>query len=849
MDFAHRKFDVPQVHNQAYRQALNDFTTSFQFFKKKIATLYLDTIRNNTALLQGDTLRLATDKQLRIIRTNDIELLSKNEIIVERYYHYISELHNKQLSWYSFLVISNVILLVVLLLLVVRFFQEQLLTVTHVSQQIAQGNMVATLDDELDQGLRPLADSLLDISENIRNATNFALNIGEGKLDINLAKLREGDKLGKALFEMRDKLRKVTQQEDERRWIINGRAELGEILRNNQRNSLEDLCNAYLSKLVQYMNFNQGSVFLKQYNTSPNNDAYMQLFACYAYDKRKYMERKLAIGQGLIGQCFLEKNSIYLENIPNDYVYITSGLGEANPTSLLLVPIITEDEVFGVIELASFSKIRSHQIQFIETAAEMLANSIATIEINLKTQKLLEDAKKANAELTQKDTLMQKNAQELQNIRVELDQKLLELKQEANMGQRILDAINKTNVTIEFDFDGNILNVNDMFLRVTGYTRQDVIGKNEMLFLPLEEVNSQRYHLLWESLRNGSYITGEYRRISKTGKEIWLNGTYNPIFDIHGKPLKVIKFAQFTTEEKEKDHEFSSRIAAINHSLPIVELDTNGKIKSVNQLFAQTIGYKRIFLVGKNMLDFLEDKRDFQNLWENLLKGESKSETFLFVTADNTLMYFICTFSPIKNLMGQVHKIHTVLVNITEQKNMEIELLNNEATLQNTIEQLSQAQGELEEQRSELRRMLSQERAKNRILASKDASTELMFTAKLEEILRHIDQIGQTDTLQIVQNATMPLIEIDTTGRICQSNESFKHMVGYQQTELKQLLVRSIVNFGEHDKEIHTRLLQGDVIKEQAIVKNKDGFFMPAKVIAIPIFNDKLHILVFVLEN
>jgi PAS domain S-box-containing protein len=617
-------------------------------------------------------------------------------------------------KWSFVLIIAIALLYLLCIYLLYRHFRVAIPHLIEISDEVSIGNFNTSLRRRVDKTLLPLVYSFNSVVNNFKNATDFAIHIGEGKFDAPFQKAGEGDLLGEALIEMRNKLKKAHEDEEERRRQGRIRGEMGNLLRQYQRSDLKTLCDAFLAKLIPILDLNQGGIFLivNEGNTQP----FLELVSCYAYNKKKYIEKRLSINQGLTGQCIKEKNTIYLEEIPENYVYITSGLGQATPKSLLLVPIKANEKMIGVLELASFHSIRQENIQLLEVLSERLGGIIATIQTNEQTKQFLEEATRINMELLSKENLMRQNAEELSKTKEELSKKLLEQQQESNLMKYILEAINKTNAAIEFDFEGNIISVNEMYLKVMGYQKEELIGQNERILLPKDEIDSQRYRLLWESLKSGTHITGEYRRVSKSGKEVWLNGTYNPIFDIEGRPTSVVQFAQFTTEEKEKDLDYASKIGALNQSVPVVELDLNCHIKTANQLFASQTQYKRNQLMKKNFCELIPDANDFQKEWEQIITGEVKNMVLMVTAADNSLMFFHANFSPIRNLEGKISKIQAIMVNITEQKEMEIKLVNKKEAMREAIEKLELTQKELKNREAELEKLLAQEKAKNNTL-------------------------------------------------------------------------------------------------------------------------------------
>ncbi len=738
------------------------------------------------------------------------------------------------------LVVSSIYLLF-------RYFRLSLPQIIKFTNKIAQGQADTDTLIKTDKTLLPLLAPLTQLAENTKNATNFAIAIGQGDLDTIAKATSQDDVLSNSLRLVQEKLKKIAIEEEEGKLYAKGRYDIGELLRHAQRNgNLQELYDTFLKGMINYLFANQGAIYLV--NEEKAEDVFIELIAVYAYSKKKYIEKRIGLKEGLIGQCIVEKNSIYLEEIPNTYLHITSGLGAALPKALLIVPIKIDEKVLGAIEIASFKPFSANQVRLAETLAERLAGTIATIQANLQTKKLLDTSNRINKKLIQREEQMRANSEELSKTKEELSKKLLELEKETNLSIYILEAINKTNAAVGFDINGNILEVNDMYLRVMGYKKEELIGTNEKVLLPNDEIDSEKYKILWDSLRSGAYITGEYRRISKQGREVWLNGTYNPIFDVNGSITKVIQFSQFTTEEKEKDLDYASKISALNQSMPVLELDLEGNIKTANQIVANITGFKRSQLINKKLVKFIHPMLEFTAKWENLHKGQAQSIIIAFIGQDEKLIFFLANFSPIKNLSGKIYKVQAIMTDLTEQKEMEIELLNRQEKMSEMVHNLELARFELQNREKELEKLLAQERAKNVILSSQDAAEEALFAEKLTQILDFVSRQDVSNLNSLIEKAAMPALAVNTNGNIIIANQEMQDFLSYTQQEINTLNINYLINEEiEKQQELILKILKGDVVKHSILLKNKVGNYLPSRLISMPIFSGEADILVFLL--
>ncbi len=237
----------------------------------------------------------------------------------------------------------------------------------------------------------------------LNKKAEFANKIGSGNIDHELELISNEDELGQSLINMRSSLLKAKSEEEKRktedqkrRWTDEGLAKFAEILRQNN-DDLNILANEIIKNVVYYLNANQGGLFIL--NDQEQSTVIFDLLAAFAFDREKFIKKQVELGEGLVGTCAAEKNTIYLTEIPQDYIQITSGLGNANPNSLLLVPLKMENDILGVIELASFNKFKKHEIEFAEKAAESIASTLKSVRINTRTSQLLEQSQQQVEEM------------------------------------------------------------------------------------------------------------------------------------------------------------------------------------------------------------------------------------------------------------------------------------------------------------------------------------------------------------------------------------------------------------------------------------------------------------------
>ncbi len=417
--------------------------------------------------------------------------------------------------------------------------------ISEVSSLASSGNLSKKTGYKSNDELGEIANSIDNIIQNQLNLADYIEKIGDGDLSIEHTVLSDHDKLGYAVTGLRNKLSKLASEETIRKWSTEGITKFEAILRENT-DDFKIISDKLLSNLVKYLNANQGAIFLL--NEEQKEKVFLEMISCYAWDRKKYITRTIEIGEGLVGQAAIEKGIIYLIDVFENYVLITSGLGDANPRSLLIVPLLFHDELFGVMEFAGFKQYETFEVEFIEKLAEIVASTISRTNINKQTQKLLRDSQKLTEELRTQEEEMRQNFEEMNATQEEMQQREVE-----RIG--IFTAINNTLATVEFTLEGRIIDANQKFLEMMGYSLEEIENKTDRIFADKANEPIELYNKFWEELNKGTLQRGDFKRITKDGREIWLNASYTPALDKHGKPYKVIKLAEDITEKKKAELE------------------------------------------------------------------------------------------------------------------------------------------------------------------------------------------------------------------------------------------------------------------------------------------------------
>jgi len=248
---------------------------------------------------------------------------------------------------------------------------------------------------------------------------------------------------------------------------------------------------------------------------------------------------------------------------------------------------------------------------------------------------------------------------------------------ELNELKAVLAGISKAQAVIEFKMDGTILTANDNFLRMMGYRLSEIVGENHSIFTTEEDKQSRSYRDFWAALNRGEFQTAEFRRAGKDGREVWLQASYTPVLDTHGKPYKVFKFATEITKIVLDRQNWEGQVEGITASQAVIEFKMDGTILTANDNFLRTMGYRLDELVGRHHGIFMSetDRKSYayRDFWDHLNRGEFQTGAFKRLAKDGRELWLQASYTPILDKGGKPWKVVKFATDVTAQKNLAFE--------------------------------------------------------------------------------------------------------------------------------------------------------------------------------
>ncbi|MCC5945099.1 MAG: PAS domain-containing protein [Bernardetiaceae bacterium] len=324
--------------------------------------------------------------------------------------------------------------------------------------------------DEISQ----IGQALQQLQKRIHDITDFTNEIGKRNYQTDFTPASTEDSLGKSLLQMRDNLAMAEKMQNQRQWVDQGLKQISEIIGTYaQAVSLKEYADMLLRKLIFYSQSSQGCLFLLSSEKRENEDSkvpYLELITTYAWGKKRFLDQRIAYGKGIVGQAWKEGGIVKLNDVPKEYIKLSSGLGEAVPTHLLIAPMVVNQQVFGMLEIAKFKPFTEEEELYFKQAGERIGSSLSLLQNSEKNKAMLEQSKEyaekiASQELKAKESAAQLLAtqEEMQNVQEELLARNELIRQSFGL--------------VDLDTQGRITNVNKVIEMWLGFNHNEILGK------------------------------------------------------------------------------------------------------------------------------------------------------------------------------------------------------------------------------------------------------------------------------------------------------------------------------------------------------------------------------------
>ncbi|MBB4315177.1 methyl-accepting chemotaxis protein [Roseospira marina] len=313
----------------------------------------------------------------------------------------------------------------------------------------------------------------------------------------------------------------------------------------------------------------------------------------------------------------------------------------------------------------------------------------------------------------------------------------------------ILSALNRSQAIIEFTTDGTILTANDRFLDLMEYTLPEIRGKHHRIFVDAALAASPEYREFWNALNRGEYKSAQFLRMSKSGRKVWIEASYNPVFGKNGKPYKIIKYATDITKKSLSSAEKDGLIKAINRVQAVIQFEMDGTIIDANENFLKLMGYSLPEIKGKNHRIFTDSvfaaSKEYKNFWAQLNAGEYQAAQFMRLGKGGKEVWIEASYNPIFDMTGKPFKVVKVATDLTERKEQNREIARDfEENVSSLVQVLSSSTQDMQNTAHTLAAAAEENSAKSSAVAS--ATEEL--SVSVDEISNQV-----THSVRIVGDA------------------------------------------------------------------------------------------------
>ena len=457
-------------------------------------------------------------------------------------------------NFYINLLLGSILLVIVII--VIAFFLKK--TIQPLKNLIVFARNISVGNFEYNENikqiktqneLKQLQESIEAISKSFSDINQLSKSITSGDFSKIMEVRSPEDELAKSINKMNqflleekeyDKQRKIINEHS--KWFTDGLNEINKVLKIHHQD-IYILTERVTQAIVKFFNIAFGGIFITTKNEA--DETILELISAYAYSESKFVKKTFKIGESLIGACASEKRIVSLKKLPEGYLQVLSGLGKTAPKHLLILPLLYENELMGVLELASLNTISDKEIKLIENIAENIASNLSIAKANLHTQKLLDKSQQYTKKLAEKDEKMNIAMVKLKDLQE------ITAKSETSVKAK-LNAMNNTLMTVEYTIDGILLDANKKYLSTMNYSFDEIKGINVLELLK----NEDREELIKviEIVKKGNFYEAIMRRPTKEGREKWILATYTPIIDENNNVEKILFYGVDITRIKEKEN-------------------------------------------------------------------------------------------------------------------------------------------------------------------------------------------------------------------------------------------------------------------------------------------------------
>ncbi len=594
----------------------------------------------------------------------------------------------------SFIYASICVVAVAILLSMIftRSLTQPLYSMRNKLGMVAEGILPEQSNHHSKDEFGQMALKVDELVNTLKDNAEFAKRIGEGKYDTEFKPASDNDVLGTSLITMRKNLIENERRDKERNWIVRGVAEISEVLRAHD--TLDTLGEDVIKFILDKIGAVQGAFYVV--NDEDERNPVIEMRASYAYGRKKYLQKKFKFAQGLVGQAVAEKDTILRTEIPSEYVTITSGLmGDQRPTCLLIVPLITNEEVYGVLEFAGFRRFDSSQVNFVNELSLILARTIFNIKVNERTRKLLAESQAMSNELKEKQEVLRQNAEEMQATQEELqrtNERLEDQIEEVNRTQKRMQLLleNASEVITIYEEDESIRYISPSVETILGYGQKELIGKSD--FDKVHPDYQETFKSIFSKMlaHPDEKITIQYEYKAKDGNYVWIesmgtNCMSNPA--IHGFILNSRDITERRRAEQEQ--RMRSKMQALSENSPDLITRLEGEaISYINPVIESYSGKSPSLFLNKKVKE-VELDAAILDKWLQIVEQVNATSDKVATEMDfpSDLGHRVMQVNAIPEF-DESNKLESVLVvshDITDRKIIELEIQNKNKKITESI--------------------------------------------------------------------------------------------------------------------------------------------------------------------